>query len=408
MPKSNKTKLLSIFRNSNTRLLSIVFILVFAAIGYALLSQSRAVSTLNADFNSDSTVNVYDLSILATNWGKTSVTHAQGDANNDSTINIYDLSIVASEWGQTITITPTPIPIPTPIVTNTYNVVDYGAKHDGVTDDVSSIERTIHAIVAIGGGVVYLPTGTYRVNAGHASGDPLMNQNIDVPSNVTIRGAGIGKTIINGTGISSASIFGADSADNIAIEDLSITMTKALHSSDGDGIKLQNVTNSSFSRVYIENAYIGTNCIGCQNITYTDCEIYNALLGFSICNNSEGITGQYETTNNITLNNCEASYCAQCGFYAYYWGVNGKPDSTRVTNVSFNGCYSHDNQWTGFYSIWSNHCTWNNCRSENNGSWGFYLDNAKDYFVIGCTAAGNGAGNEVPYITGGSTFRQTI
>ncbi|HUD03376.1 MAG TPA: hypothetical protein VMR51_01150, partial [Patescibacteria group bacterium] len=46
--------------------------------------------------------NVTDLSILATNWGRTTATHAQGDANSDGTINIYDLSILASQWGQTI------------------------------------------------------------------------------------------------------------------------------------------------------------------------------------------------------------------------------------------------------------------------------------------------------------------
>ncbi|HUD03587.1 MAG TPA: hypothetical protein VMR51_02250, partial [Patescibacteria group bacterium] len=69
------------------RLLVIGLILIFAAVGSYLFIFSRAATTLTADFNSDSVVNVTDLSILATNWGRTTATHAQGDANSDGTIN---------------------------------------------------------------------------------------------------------------------------------------------------------------------------------------------------------------------------------------------------------------------------------------------------------------------------------
>ena len=44
--------------------------------------------------------------------------------------------------------------------TPVYNVMDYGAKGDGITDDALAIQRAIDACSAKGGGQVYLPCGT--------------------------------------------------------------------------------------------------------------------------------------------------------------------------------------------------------------------------------------------------------
>lgn len=67
-----------------------------------LSAQSTAVSLRSAmktgDVNGDGTVNIYDLSIMATNFGR-SGTYAQGDLNSDGVVNIFDLSILASNWG---------------------------------------------------------------------------------------------------------------------------------------------------------------------------------------------------------------------------------------------------------------------------------------------------------------------
>jgi hypothetical protein len=64
-------------------------------------STAGAFSTLSqsGDINGDGHVNITDLSILATNYGKSSMTKAQGDLNNDGSINVFDLSILAASWG---------------------------------------------------------------------------------------------------------------------------------------------------------------------------------------------------------------------------------------------------------------------------------------------------------------------
>lgn len=50
------------------------------------------------DVNGDGAVNIYDLSIMATNFGRAG-TLSQGDLNNDGAVNIFDLSILAANWG---------------------------------------------------------------------------------------------------------------------------------------------------------------------------------------------------------------------------------------------------------------------------------------------------------------------
>lgn len=47
-----------------------------------------------------------------------------------------------------------------------YDVCCYGAVGDGLTDDQPAIQRAIDAASTAGGGVVYVPTGTYRVAMG--------------------------------------------------------------------------------------------------------------------------------------------------------------------------------------------------------------------------------------------------
>ncbi len=51
------------------------------------------------DINGDGQVNIFDLSVLASNYGSNSATAAQGDLNGDLRVNIFDLSILAAHWG---------------------------------------------------------------------------------------------------------------------------------------------------------------------------------------------------------------------------------------------------------------------------------------------------------------------
>ena len=61
----------------------------------------------------------------------------------------------------------------------TTSVKNYGAVGDGVADDTTAIQNTINAVGAAGGGVVFIPTGTYRTTAPlivTASGTSIIGQ----------------------------------------------------------------------------------------------------------------------------------------------------------------------------------------------------------------------------------------
>jgi hypothetical protein len=59
-------------------------------------------SPKTGDLNNDNAVNVFDLSILMTNYGKTQAqsTNAKTDLNTDGLVNIFDLSIILSNYGK--------------------------------------------------------------------------------------------------------------------------------------------------------------------------------------------------------------------------------------------------------------------------------------------------------------------
>jgi hypothetical protein len=68
----------------------------------------------------------------------------------------------------------------------TYNVLDYGATHDGTTDDSGAIQSAINAANSVGGGTVFVPAGTYKVAV------PLV-----LKTGVRIVGTGKNGTILN-------------------------------------------------------------------------------------------------------------------------------------------------------------------------------------------------------------------
>ena len=58
-----------------------------------------------------------------------------------------------------------------------FNVKDYGAKGDALTDDTAAVESALAAASSAGGGVVYMPAGFYKITRA-----------LSVGSNVLLRG----------------------------------------------------------------------------------------------------------------------------------------------------------------------------------------------------------------------------
>jgi polygalacturonase len=44
-----------------------------------------------------------------------------------------------------------------------FDVTDFGAMGDGITDDTAAVQTAINAAMETGGGTVYFPDGDYRL-----------------------------------------------------------------------------------------------------------------------------------------------------------------------------------------------------------------------------------------------------
>jgi len=83
-----------------------------------------------------------------------------------------------------------PQPPPGPVVDVTHR--PYNADNTGTSDATSAIQRVIDYIGSIGGGIVYLPAGTYRLRPSAESNYALRISH----SGVVLRGDGAGKTFL--------------------------------------------------------------------------------------------------------------------------------------------------------------------------------------------------------------------
>jgi hypothetical protein len=210
-----------------------------------------------------------------------------------------------------------------------------------------------------------------------------MQASIPLYDDIFVEGDGIGDTVLHQVCLATMgrSIFGAGSIDNFGVSNMSLTTPLAWYDDQyRGGIKQADTSNGTFENVYMEHLGIGSNAIGCQNLTYNYCEGYHCGVAFMQDEQLEGIYC-YE----ITLNNCEASYCTMDGIGYGFAAYLGEGDSShKVERVHHYNCYSHHNDNGGFYSKWSDHCTWVDCNVQY-CDWTIYLDNVSDYWIDGCT-----------------------
>jgi hypothetical protein len=118
---------------------AIAVALLFALVGVAFIWRSFAANNpnLSGDLNSDNKVTVQDLSILLSNYGKTSAT---ADVNGDGKVDATDLPVLLANFGKTAgaggtnpTPTPTPTPGGTPTPTPTPGGIDLGDNTTAAT-----------------------------------------------------------------------------------------------------------------------------------------------------------------------------------------------------------------------------------------------------------------------------------
>src|SRR5690554_2122961 len=146
-----------------------------------------------------------------------------------------------------------------------YNVRSYGAVGDGVADDRAAIQAAVDSASMGGGGVVFLPAGTYRITG-----------QINWKTKVSLKGMGAGISIIKMDGVRFDAIRNTDGGteggdenitplDDCHFEDFEIDgsgLTSTEASVLGKGIFINFMRRAVFRNLYIHHT-IGTG-LGCD------------------------------------------------------------------------------------------------------------------------------------------------
>ena len=258
-----------------------------------------------------------------------------------------------------------------------YNVKDFGAIGDGVNNDEAAIRAAIQAASPnsgeqyqrnFRGGIVYLPAGTYLVNA------------IRLNRNVTLMGDGMGTLIVQADNTNTAVI--ANSGDleyPVVISHLRIkgTTNPSGNGSGARGIYLRSTPDyGGFSvpdgqhiidQVWIEKTYNDSIYIkkDCRGTTINNCWIKGS-----------------ETRNGIVINGSDSSIINTVSRSHARTGFVISGGNTRVVGSKAFFCRG------GGFLIRSSRCHISACEAQDNWGNGFLIE-GNDAMLTGCLADSN-------------------
>ncbi|PZW64995.1 putative secreted protein (type I secretion substrate) [Pseudomonas sp. URMO17WK12:I6] len=220
-----------------------------------------------------------------------------------------------------------------------FNVQNFGAKGDGITDDTAAIQSAIDAAAAAGGGQVYVPTGTYIVSGGVEPSDGCLM----LKSNVYLYGDGMGATTVK--------------------------------VADGSDTKITGVIRSAYGEE--------THDFGVSNLTIdgnrdnTTGKIDGWFNGY--------IPGQAGYDSNVTLDSVEIKDCSGYGFDPH----------EQTINMVIKNSVSHGNGLDGFVADFLSNSTFENNVAYDNDRHGFNVVTSTHDFTLTNNVAYNNGGNGI-------------
>ncbi|OAI51696.1 hypothetical protein AYO47_06920 [Planctomyces sp. SCGC AG-212-M04] len=228
------------------------------------------------------------------------------------------------------------IPIDVVAVTTSnqvFNVKDFGAGGEGITDDAPAIRAGIAAAKLAGGGTILFPPGNYRLDSFVPNGSPTAHFHLIDCEGITFSGVG---AHLNSTSTLNTYVFYLDGCQRIEFEGFSIdgqfarsghqitqasvgAFYVASRSEDSDGIRIVDVHATDTYFFLITNSKVSTPWRA-RNISVEQCSIVNGFYGLNFQNNGDNVTARGFRTEQLVR-----SY--------FPWGV----DSHDIEYVSTGG-----------------------------------------------------------------------
>lgn len=240
-----------------------------------------------------------------------------------------------------------------PGTTSWYNIVTmYGADPTGTADSTTAIQSAINAANTAGGGVVYVPAGTYKISSALTISDHVCIKG-DSRNNSLIRQSSTTADAFSWTG---------SNLEYVTFEDLQIN---GPGSGSGTGISLMASTGGN------------PNVLGCR---------FSNLLVQSF--GADGIAAQLLIVSQF--DNVIVTTCGGDGF-----SLTGSVD----TSVVFNSCYANANRGTGYDLENLTYCTLNACAADSNNL-GYYIFGSGGVTLNSCGAESSPYGFKISDSTG--------
>lgn len=206
----------------------------------------------------------------------------------------------------------------------------YGAKGDGTTNDTTAILNAVAAAAANGGGIVYLPAGTYLI-----SSTIVVNG-----SNITVAGDGIRATVIT---TASASLTSLQFTNGTATGARDLRITKSITSpGTGTGIDFSVTSDAAFiERVQVEKHGVGV-LLGAAALSRFNNSVvqWNSSYGVQITNASAGGAAQWYLFGVLSQGNTGDGFRIASGL------GKGTMSVGKIQN-----CYSYANSGRGLIAV---------------------------------------------------------
>lgn len=230
-----------------------------------------------------------------------------------------------------------------------FNIVDYGATGDGVTDDTTAIQNTINAVPSSGGTVVF-PAGTYKTSSA-----------LTARSNLILEGVSDGSSVIAQSSTTAHGLTGSD-ITRLTIQDLTV---QGPGSGTGKGILLTRSANPAtvslaFARMTVK--LFGDTGIDLSNPIVSTFDgvtsANNGNHGWNIHGVSGGAAGTScsfascyaDTVTNAGFHVDTMAYCSFVGCAADHCGIGYEVTGIGSQGISFTGCGAESavNRGTGY------------------------------------------------------------